>query len=73
MSAACECCVFSRRVLCDGPIARIQESYGMWCISVIDKPHRGGLGQLGQSSHKTKLDLNDNIPFIWGVTSSNPR
>jgi hypothetical protein len=71
MSAACECCLLSCRSLCDGPITRLQESYGMWYVSVIDKPHRGGLDQLGQSSHKSKLDLSDNVPFILEVPSSN--
>jgi len=46
----------------------------MWCVSVIDKPHRGGLGlglgHLGQSSHKTKLDLSD-VSFIREAPSSN--
>jgi hypothetical protein len=32
MSVSCECCVFSGRGLCDGPIPRPEESYRLWCV-----------------------------------------
>jgi hypothetical protein len=52
MPVSCECCVLSGRGLCDGPMTRPGESYGVWCVlSVIEGPHRGGLGTLGLSSH----------------------
>jgi len=31
MAVCCECCVLSGRGLCDGPIARPEESYRLWC------------------------------------------
>jgi hypothetical protein len=36
MSVACECCVLSGRVLCDGPITRPEESYRLWCVIGCD-------------------------------------
>jgi len=36
MFVCCECCVLSGRGLCDGLIARPEESYGMWCVVVCD-------------------------------------
>ena len=36
MSICCECCVLSGRGLCDGPIARPEESYRLWCVIVCD-------------------------------------
>jgi hypothetical protein len=48
MSVSCECYVFSGRGFCDGPIALPEESYRVWCVSVISKRHRWGhLGLLG--------------------------
>jgi hypothetical protein len=38
MSVCCECCVLSGRGLCDGLITRPEESYRVWCVSVIVKP-----------------------------------
>jgi len=32
MSVCCECCVLSSRYLCDGPIARQEESYCVWPV-----------------------------------------
>jgi hypothetical protein len=32
MSVCCECCVLSGRGHCDGPIARPEESYRVWCV-----------------------------------------
>jgi hypothetical protein len=36
MSLSCECCVFSDRGLCDGPIANPKESYQLWWVIVCD-------------------------------------
>jgi hypothetical protein len=36
MSVSCKCCVLPGRVLCDGPIARPEESYRLWCAIVCD-------------------------------------
>ena len=36
MSVCCECCVLSGRGLCDGLIARPEESYRLWCVAVCD-------------------------------------
>jgi len=33
--SVCECCVLSGRNLCDGPIARLEESYRV-CVSECD-------------------------------------
>ena len=32
----CECCVSSRRGLCDRPIPRPEESYRLWCVIMCD-------------------------------------
>jgi hypothetical protein len=32
MSVSCDCCVLSGRGLCDGLIARPEESYGVWFV-----------------------------------------
>jgi hypothetical protein len=37
MFVSCECCVLSGRGLCDGPIPRPEESYGLWCVSECDQ------------------------------------
>ena len=51
MSVCCECCVSSGRGLCDGMITRPEESYRLWCLSVIVKPQQwGGLSPLGVSN-----------------------
>ena len=34
ISVCCDCCVLSRRGLCDGPITRPEESYRLWYIIV---------------------------------------
>ena len=36
MLVSCECCVLSGRGLCDGLIARPEESYRLWCVVVCD-------------------------------------
>ena len=36
MSVSCECCVLSRRGLCDGLITRPEESYRLWCTAECD-------------------------------------
>ena len=33
---SCDCCVFSGRGLCDGPIPRPEESYRLWCVIACD-------------------------------------
>jgi hypothetical protein len=55
-SVSCECCVLSGRGLCDGLTTRPDEFYRVWCLqlSVIEEPHRGGLGPLGLSGHGRK-------------------
>jgi hypothetical protein len=35
MSVSCECCVLSRRGLCDGLVTRPEESYRLWCVSNV--------------------------------------
>jgi hypothetical protein len=37
MDVCCECCVFSGRGLCDGPIPRPEESYRLCCVIVCDQ------------------------------------
>ena len=36
MSVCCECCVFSGRGLCDGPIPRPDDSYWVCCVVLCD-------------------------------------
>ena len=45
----------------------------MWCVNVMDKPHRGVLGHLGKSSHKAKLDLSDNVSYSGGTQFESKR
>jgi hypothetical protein len=35
MFVCCECCMFSGRGLCDGLIARPEESYRLWCVVCV--------------------------------------
>ena len=43
MFVCCDCCVLSRRGLCDGLITRQEESYRMWRLVVCDqKPRKRG-------------------------------
>ena len=37
VSVLCECCVLSGRGLCDGLITSPEESYRVWCVSVMVK------------------------------------
>ena len=41
MSVAFESYMLSCRVLCDGPITRLEESYRVSCLNVISKPQQG--------------------------------
>jgi len=36
MPVCCDCCVLSGRGLCDELIARLEESYRVWCVVVCD-------------------------------------
>jgi len=36
MFVCCECCVLSRRGLCDGLITRPEESYRLWRVVLCD-------------------------------------
>ena len=36
MFVCCNCCVLSRRGLCDELITRSEESYRLWCVIVCD-------------------------------------
>ena len=36
VEVCCECCVLSRRGLCDALITRPEESYRVWCVVVCD-------------------------------------
>ena len=49
---SCECCVLPGRGLCHVPITRPGFLPSVVCTSVIEEPHRGGLGPLGLSSLK---------------------
>jgi hypothetical protein len=40
MHVYCECCVLSGRGLCDGLIARPEESYRVWCVITIMMPEQ---------------------------------
>jgi hypothetical protein len=55
MSVSCECCVLSRRGLCDGPISHRGVLPSIVCLNVISKPQQwGGWGPLGLLRHKKK-------------------
>ena len=36
MDVCCEYCVLPGRILCDGTITRLEESYRLWCVVVCD-------------------------------------
>jgi hypothetical protein len=66
MFVFCESCVLSGRGVYDWPIPRPEESYRVFvyvclsvCLSVIEEPHRGGVGQLGLSNHKKRQTGHD--------------
>jgi hypothetical protein len=54
MSLSWQYCASSGRDLYDGPITRSGESYRVWCVSVIEEPHRAGLGPLELLSRKKR-------------------
>jgi hypothetical protein len=56
------------RGLCNGPITRPEGSYRVWCVSVIEEIHRGGLGPLGLSSHEKKKALKIKLQLITVLT-----
>jgi hypothetical protein len=52
MSLSCDCCVLSGRSLCVGLVTRPEESYRVWCLSVIMNPRKWvGLSPLGLLRH----------------------
>jgi len=58
MSVSCDRRVLSGRGLCDGPIARSEESYtDVVCLTEIEEPHRGRLGPLRLPHHEIKKHL----------------
>ena len=67
MYVCCECCVLSGRGLCDGLIARPEESYRLWCVVVCDleKPEEWGCHspRLGCKRHKNIYIY----IYIWGL------
>jgi hypothetical protein len=57
MFVCCECCVLSRRSLCDELITRLEESYRLWCVVVCDQETstmRRPCPALGRSSTEKK-------------------
>jgi len=56
MSVAFECNVLLCRGLCDGPIARLEESYGVLFLNVISKTRQGGVDSRGLSNYKKKCE-----------------
>ena len=71
MSVSCECCVLSGTGLCDGPIPRTEEPYGM-CVraslSVVRFYNNTlQLQRLGRGG-QTKRDKRKNITFFRCVT-----
>jgi hypothetical protein len=62
----CECCVLSGRGLCDGLITRSEESYRLWCFSVIVKPrHRGDPDPLGAIGTWKREDMSVRQLTAW--------
>jgi hypothetical protein len=57
MSVFCECCVLSRRGLCNELITRPEESYRLWCVWVwswsVDNEE--AQAHVGLSSHRKKM------------------
>ena len=57
-----ECCVLSGRGLCDELITRTEESYQVWCLSLISKTQQWeGLGPLGGCWSWKKKSVHRNI------------
>ena len=64
-----ECCVLSRRSLCDELITRLEESYRLWCVVVCDQETstmRRPCPALGRSStEKKKKFLPAVLPTVF--------
>jgi len=67
MFFSCECCVLLGRNLWDGPTNRPEESYRMVCLSVIEEPHRGGLGLSSDEFKKCVTTRHWTKPKSWAV------
>jgi hypothetical protein len=58
MFVCCECCVLSRRGLCDELITYPEESYRLWCVVMCDletSRMRKALPALGRSAIEKKI------------------
>jgi len=52
LSVCCECCVMSRRRVCDRPVPRPEESYLVVCLSVtVQQDDEEALADYGLSHH----------------------
>jgi len=56
MSFCYDCCVFSDRGLCDGPIPCPEECYGMWCVCVWPRilKNEEAMAHVGVQHHRKK-------------------
>ena len=71
MSVCCGCCVWSGRGLCDGPIARPEESYRLWCVIVwsTNLENEAALVSVGQlRNRKSMLNERNLTTETGGIT-----
>jgi hypothetical protein len=57
MFVCCECCVLSRRGLCDELITHPEESYRLWCVVVCDLENlknEEAMDRVGSQRHSQK-------------------
>ena len=64
VSVDCECSVLSGTGPCDDAITRPEEFCQLWCVCVIKKPHRGGLGPQELSRHEKKVSKDRSALYI---------
>jgi hypothetical protein len=66
LSVSCGCSVVTYRSLCDGLITRPEESYRVWCLSMIVKPRLWGPGPLrAVAACRKKWNLKNMEKWRW--------
>ena len=68
MDVCCEYCVLPGRILCDGTITRLEESYRLWCVVVCDLENPQEWG--GHSPHWAATPQEKNLGCEYFLTKS---
>ena len=61
MSVSCQYCMLPGRGLCDWLIARPEDSYRVWCVSVIAKPGKGRPWPRFGSNHQKREKIKQSL------------